>query len=137
MCTAVRAIIPQGLKNNRRFDRALAKLDFRGILASHCRFERKETIMDTKQKMALTGTGLVAAGFGLGVVGVAMIAPAVFSWAAGLLGKGSHRFNSRLDDASRRMGTVVGTLQRSLSEATRAGVAEVKRAATGQSRIAS
>jgi hypothetical protein len=93
--------------------------------------------MDAKQRMALTGTSLVAAGIGLSVVGVVMIAPAVFSWAATLVGRSSERFGTKLEDASRRAGTVAGTLQRSFREAARAGVAEMKRDATEKSRIAS
>ena len=30
--------------------------------------------------MAIAGAGLVAAGIGLGIVGTALIAPAVFAW---------------------------------------------------------
>jgi hypothetical protein len=86
--------------------------------------------MDAKQKMALTGTGLVAAGIGLSVVGAAMIAPAVFSWMASLVEKGSDRLGARLEGVSKRAGTVAGTLQRSFREAARAGVAEMKRNAS-------
>lgn len=83
--------------------------------------------MDAKEKMALTGTGLVAAGIGLSVVGVAMIAPAVFGWMADRFEKGTERFGARLEDASKRAGSVAGTLQRSFREAAKAGVAELKR----------
>ena len=41
--------------------------------------------MDAKQKMAITGAGMVAAGLGLSIAGAALIAPAVFGWAAGYL----------------------------------------------------
>lgn len=77
--------------------------------------------MDTRQKMALTGAGMVAAGLGLSIAGAALIAPAVFGWAAGLLDKCSERFGDELEHASRRVGTVAGTLRRSFHEATRAG----------------
>jgi hypothetical protein len=83
--------------------------------------------MDAKQKMAMTGTGLVAAGIGLSVVGAVMIAPAVLAWAAELVEKGSERFGAQLEGASRRAGSVVGTIQRSFKEAAKAGVAEIKR----------
>ena len=92
--------------------------------------------MDTKQKMALTGTGLVAAGFGLGLLGAALIAPAVISWAANLVEKGSERFGADLEGASRRVGKVAGTLQRSFREAARAGIAEIKRDKSEQERAA-
>lgn len=83
--------------------------------------------MDAKQKMAITGTGLVAAGIGLSIVGAALIAPAVFAWAAGLAEKGAERFSARLEGASRKVGTVAGTLRRSFNQAAKAGVAEIKR----------
>ena len=69
----------------------------------------------------------MAAGIGLGIVGTALIAPAVFAWAVKLVDKGTERLGSQLESASRRVGTVAGTLQRSFNEATRAGVAEMKR----------
>lgn len=77
--------------------------------------------MDARQKMALTGAGMVAAGLGLSIAGAALIAPAVFGWAAGLVEKCSERFGDELENASRRVGTVAGTLRRSFHEATRSG----------------
>ena len=77
--------------------------------------------MDARQKMALTGAGMVAAGLGLSIAGAALIAPAVFGWAAGLLDKCSERFGDELEHASRRVGTVAGTIRRSFHEATRPG----------------
>jgi hypothetical protein len=44
--------------------------------------------MEAKQKMAIAGSGLVVAGIGLGIVGMALIAPAVFTWTARLVEKG-------------------------------------------------
>ena len=79
--------------------------------------------MDAKQKMAITGAGMVAAGLGLSVAGAALIAPAVFGWAAGLLEKCSERFGDELENASRRVGAVAGTLRRSFHEAARPGTA--------------
>jgi hypothetical protein len=84
--------------------------------------------MEAKQKMAMTGVGLVAAGIGLGIVGTVLIAPAVFSWATGLVEKGADGLASKFEGASKRVGTVAGTLHRSFTEATKAGVAEIKRA---------
>jgi hypothetical protein len=81
--------------------------------------------MDAK-KMALAGTGLVAAGIGLSVIGAALIAPAVAAWAAGLFEKGAERFGSRLEDASRKVGAVAGTLHRSFNDA-KAGIAAINR----------
>ena len=48
--------------------------------------------METNQKMAITGAGLVVAGIGVSVVGAALIAPAVFAWAARLAEKGADNF---------------------------------------------
>ena len=83
--------------------------------------------METKQKMAIAGSGLVVAGIGLGIVGAALIVPAVFTWTARLVDKGADSFTSKVESASKTVGTVAGTLQRSFSEAKRAGIAELKR----------
>jgi uncharacterized protein (DUF697 family) len=77
--------------------------------------------MDAKQKMAITGAGMVAAGLGLSIAGAALIAPAVFGWAFGLVEKCTERFGDELEHASRRVGAVAGTLRRSFHEAARAG----------------
>jgi len=89
-------------------------------------------MMNARDKMAIAGSGLVAAGIGLSVVGMALIAPAVFAWAGKLLDKGVERLGSRLETASRTAGTVAGTLQRSFTEATRAGGAEMKRGSSNR-----
>jgi hypothetical protein len=86
--------------------------------------------METKQKMAFAGASMVAAGIGLSVAGVALMAPAVAEWTINAVQKGTERLRPRLESASRTVGTVAGTLQRSFGEATRAGMAELKRAKT-------
>jgi hypothetical protein len=86
--------------------------------------------MESKQKMAIAGSGLIAAGIGLGIVGVAMIVPAVFAWTARLVEKGADGIASKVEGASKTVGTVVGTLHRSFSEAKKAGVAEIKRSSS-------
>ena len=48
--------------------------------------------MESKQKMAIAGSGLIAAGIGLSIVGAAMIVPAVFAWTIGLVEKGADGF---------------------------------------------
>jgi hypothetical protein len=83
--------------------------------------------METKQKIALAGSGLVVAGIGLGVVGAVMIAPAVFAWAVRLAEKGADGIAAHVEGASRTVGTVAGTLHRSFNEAAKAGAAELKR----------
>ena len=50
-----------------------------------------------------------------------------FSWMGKLFDTGVGRLGSELESASRTVGTVAGTLHRSFAEATRAGVAELKR----------
>jgi len=92
--------------------------------------------MDSKQKMAIAGFGLVAAGIGLGIVGTALIAPAVFSWAVRSLEKGADRLGAELEGASRRVGTVAGTLHRSFNEATKAGMSEMTRGTSEERRSA-
>jgi hypothetical protein len=83
--------------------------------------------MDSKQKMAIAGSGLVVAGIGLGIVGAALIVPAVFGWVARLAEKSADGLAHGVEGASKTVGTVAGTLHRSFNEAKRAGVAELKR----------
>jgi len=83
--------------------------------------------MESKQKMAIAGSGLIAAGIGLSIVGAAMIVPAVFAWTVRLVEKGADGLTARVEDASKTVGSVAGTLHRSFSEAKKAGVAEMKR----------
>jgi hypothetical protein len=83
--------------------------------------------MESKEKMAMVGTGLVVAGFGLGIVGAALIVPCVFAWTARLVEKSADGLASKVEGASKTVGTVAGTLHRSFNEAKRAGVADIKR----------
>jgi hypothetical protein len=83
--------------------------------------------MEAKQKMAIAGSGLVVAGIGLGIVGMALIAPAVFTWTARLVEKGADGLAAKFEGASKTVGTVAGNLHRSFNEAKRAGVAEMRR----------
>lgn len=92
--------------------------------------------MESKQKMAIVGSGLVVAGIGLGIVGAAMIVPAVFAWTARFVEKGADGFAAKVEGASRTVGTVAGTLQRSFNEAKRAGVAEIKRGRSNERSVA-
>ena len=92
--------------------------------------------METKQKMAIAGSGLVVAGIGLGIVGAALIVPAVFAWTARLVDKGAEGLAARVEGASKTVGTVAGTLHRSFNEAKRAGVAEMKRSRSHERNVA-
>jgi predicted dienelactone hydrolase len=83
--------------------------------------------METKQKMAFVGAGLVVAGFGLGIVGAAMIVPCLFAYTSKLVEKGADSIASTVEGASKTVGTVAGTLHRSFNEATKAGIKEMKR----------
>lgn len=83
--------------------------------------------METNQKMAIAGSGLVVAGIGLGIVGCALIVPAVFTWTTRLIEKGADGITARVEGASKTVGTVAGTLHRSFNEAKKAGVAELRR----------
>ncbi len=89
--------------------------------------------METKQKMAIAGSGLMVAGIGLGIVGAALIVPAVFAWTAEFLDKSADKVASKVEGASKTVGTVAGTLHRTFTEAKKAGVAEIKR---GRDRMA-
>lgn len=83
--------------------------------------------MENKQKMAIVGSGLMAAGVGLGIVGAALTVPAIFAWATGLAEKGAGGLAAKVQEASKTVGVVAGTLQRSFNEAKKAGIAEIKR----------
>jgi hypothetical protein len=83
--------------------------------------------MESNHKMAIVGSGLVVAGFGLGVIGCVLIVPAVISWATGLMEKGADSLTSKVEGASKTVGTVAGTLHRTFNEARKAGVAELRR----------
>lgn len=84
--------------------------------------------MDTRQKMAFAGASMIAAGIGLSLVGAALMAPAIAEWTVNAMQKGTERLMPQLERASRTIGTVAGTLQRSFAEATKVGIAELKRA---------
>jgi hypothetical protein len=83
--------------------------------------------MESKQKMAIAGSGLVVAGIGLGIVGAVLIVPCVVAWTTRLVEKGADGLAAKVEGASKTVGTVAGTLHRSFNEAKRAGVAEMKR----------
>ena len=84
--------------------------------------------MENTQKMALAGSALVVAGMGLGIVGIVLIIPAVFQSTVKLVEKGADSFGPKLEDASKAVGAVVGTLHRSFNAAREAGVAEIRHA---------
>lgn len=86
--------------------------------------------METKQKLALTGAGMVIAGAGVTILGAALIVPAVFAWTTRLMEKGADGFASKVEGASKKVGTVAGTLHRSFNEAKKAGVAEMRRSSS-------
>jgi Zn-dependent protease with chaperone function len=78
--------------------------------------------MKSKEKMAIVGSGLVVAGFGLGIVGLAMILPAVFAWTARLAEKSADGLAAKMEGASKTVGSAAGTLHRSFTEAARGGI---------------
>jgi hypothetical protein len=91
--------------------------------------------METKQRMAIAGTGLVVAGVGLGIVGAALIAPAALAWTVRLFEKGADGLSARVEGASKTVGAVAGTLQRSFNEAKKAGIAEMRRGFPNERRV--
>jgi hypothetical protein len=92
--------------------------------------------MESNQKMAIAGSGLVVAGIGLGIIGAALIAPAVFAWTARFVEKGADGLAARVEGASKTVGIVAGTLHRSFNEAKKAGVAEIKRSRSSERTVA-
>ena len=75
--------------------------------------------MDSKQKMAVAGAGMVVAGSGLIFIGMAMMTPAIASWTGYLLQKGTDRALDRFERASRAVGTAAGIAQRAITEAAK------------------
>ena len=92
--------------------------------------------METKQKMAISGAGLIVAGIGLGIVGTALLLPAAFAWTTRLVDKGADGFAAKVEGASKSVGTAAGTLHRSFTEAKRAGVAEIRRSQSNEHGVA-
>jgi len=92
--------------------------------------------METNQKMAIAGSGLVVAGIGLGIVGAALIVPAVVTWAGRLVEKGTGGLAEKVEKASKTVGTAAGNLHRSFNEAKKAGIAEMKRSHWDQANAA-
>ncbi len=92
--------------------------------------------MEMKQKMAISGAGLMVAGIGLGIVGAALLVPAAFAWTTRLVEKRADAFTSKIEGASKTVGTVAGTLHRSFNEAKRAGLAEIKRSRSHEGSVA-
>ena len=88
--------------------------------------------MESKQKMAIAGSGLIAAGIGLSIMGVALILPAVFEWTLGLVEKGTDRLSHKVHRASKTVGNVAGTLHRSFNEAAKAGISEIRAARSAE-----
>jgi hypothetical protein len=82
--------------------------------------------METKT-MAIVGTGLVCAGIGLSAIGAVLIMPAAIVLAASVVEKASGPVGDTIKRASKQAGAVAGTLQRSFSEAARAGMTEIRR----------
>ena len=75
--------------------------------------------MDSKQKMAVAGAGMVVAGIGLSFIGIAMLTPAIASWTGHLLQKGTERALDQFERASRTVGTAAGIAQRAITEAAK------------------
>jgi hypothetical protein len=92
--------------------------------------------MEVRQKMAISGAGLIVAGIGLGIVGTALLLPAAFAWTTRLVEKCADGFTAKVEGASKTVGKVAGTLHRSFNEAKRAGVAEIKRSRSNEGNLA-
>lgn len=83
--------------------------------------------MESNQKMAALGSGLIVAGIGLGMVGTALLVPAIFRWTARLVEKRTDDLAAGIEGASKTIGAVAGTLHRSFNEAKKAGITELMR----------
>jgi hypothetical protein len=78
--------------------------------------------MESKEKMAIVGSGLVVGGFGLGIVGLVMILPVVFAWTARFAERSADGLAAKMEGASKTVGSVAGTLHRSFTQAAKVGV---------------
>jgi len=92
--------------------------------------------MEMKQKMAISGAGLIVAGIGLGIVGAALLVPAAFAWTTRLVERRAEGLTAKMEGASKTVGTVAGTLHRSFNEAKRAGLAEIRRSRSPEGSVA-
>jgi len=92
--------------------------------------------MESREKMAMAGSGLIVAGIGLAMVGAALIVPAVFVWTTRLVEKGADGLTAKVEGASKTLGTAAGTLHRSFTEAKRAGVAEFMSGRSREGKVA-
>ena len=81
--------------------------------------------MDTN-KMALTGAGLMITGIALGAIGAVLVLPAAVSLTARAIEKTGDKLMTEVERGSKILGTAAGTLQRSVREAAKAGVAEIR-----------
>lgn len=78
--------------------------------------------MESKEKIAIVGSGLVVVGLGLGIVGLVMIVPVLFAWTARLAQRSADGLSAKMEGASKTVGSVAGTLHRSFRQAAKAGV---------------
>ncbi|MDP8990092.1 MAG: hypothetical protein M3N41_08455 [Acidobacteriota bacterium] len=92
--------------------------------------------MEMKQKMAISGAGLIVAGVGFGIVGAALLVPAAFAWTTRLIERRADDFTAKMEGASKTVGAVAGTLHRSFKEARRAGLADIKRSRSAEGTVA-
>lgn len=88
-------------------------------------------------KMAIAGIGLVCAGIGLSAIGTVLIVPAAIALTVRVVEKASGHVGDKIERASKKAGSVAGTLQRSFTEAARAGVSEIRRENFGKGTQAS
>ena len=88
------------------------------------------------KNMAFVGAGLMVAGIGLGAVGAALILPAVVSLGARAVRKTSERLISEVERGSKVVGAAAGTLQKSFTDAARAGVTQIRATGSGGSKKA-
>src|SRR5260370_30623003 len=70
--------------------------------------------MESKQKMAMAGSGLMLAGVGLGIGGAALIVPAGFGWAVGPVEKRADGFSPKVGGAPQKVWTARGTTEPAL-----------------------
>ena len=74
--------------------------------------------MDHKQKLGIAGAGMLTAGIGLSILGIACVMPFVVSLAVRAVQKGTEQAIQGIERASKTAGMVAGKMELAVRRAT-------------------
>ena len=74
--------------------------------------------MDNKQKLGMAGAGMLTAGIGLTIAGLACLTPFVVSLAVRAVQRGTEQAIQGIEQASKTAGTMAGRLEMAVRRAT-------------------